>query len=263
MIDLTIIATAPHQLRCADAVAAGIHAVGGTARVGSEQGCKTKHVCTWGWRNGKRLRAAGHDVLVMERAYLGDRFAWYSLGWNGLNGRATFPEMPVDGGARFAEHFGDLMKPWRAGGDYVLLVGQVPGDMSLQGRDLTPWYDEAAMQAQNAYEAPVHFRPHPAAVKRGIVHRPRYTQPSTGSLAEALAGAVACVTFNSNTGVESVLAGVPTVAVDPGSMAWDVAAHRIGDLARPAREAWAHRLAHRQWLLPEIAAGKPFESLHA
>jgi hypothetical protein len=263
VIDLTIVATAEHQTQCGLAVADGIRAVGGTARLQRTDACSTLHVCTWGWRQGKRLRDAGHEVLVMERAYLGDRFAWYSLGWNGLNGRARFPEWPTDGGARFREHFGHLMRPWRRDGGYVLLVGQVPGDASLQGRDLSRWYSEAALRAQSAYEAEVLFRPHPAAVKRGIIHRPEYTRPSTGNLCAALDGALACITFNSNTGVEAVLAGVPTVAVDAGAMAWDVAAHRVGDFQRPAREAWAHRLAWRQWRLEEIATGKPFEGLHA
>ncbi len=261
MIDLTVIATADHQVRCAEAVASGVRAVGGKVTVQRGDACSTKHVCTWGWRTGQRLRAAGHEVLVMERGYLGDRFQWYSMAWNGLNGRAAFPEVPADRGARFAEHFGELLKPWKQGGDYVLLIGQVPGDAALQGRDLSPWYSEVALKAQNAYEAPVRFRPHPQALKRGIVHRPQMTEPSQGDLAEALSAALACITFNSNTGVEAALAGVPTVTVDQGSMAWDVAAHWVGQLARPSREAWAHRLAHRQWRLEEIARGDPFRHM--
>ncbi len=56
----------------------------------------------------------------------------------------------------------------------------------------------------------------------------------------ALAGARAVITFNSNTGVEAVLAGKPTVAIDEGSMAWPVTAHEIIDYPKePNRLTWA------------------------
>lgn len=188
----------------------------------------------------------------MERGYLGDRFAWTSIAWNGLNGRGTFPGYPDDS-TRFAENF--EMKPWKHDGDYVLMMGQVPGDASLRGRDLMPWYVDTAMKAQNAYEMPVKFRQHPQAARRGHRQSPKYTDPSIGDLSEALNGAAICVTFNSNSGVDAVLAGVPTVVADEGSMAWDVAAHRVGDIARPDRQAWANRLAWKQWTMQEIASG--------
>lgn len=213
----------------------------------------TEHVAVWGWRQGRRLRDEGHEVLVMERGYLGDRFHWTSLGWNGLNGRAEFPEYPDDGGERFRKHYS--LEPWKEGGEYVLLIGQVPGDASLRGHDLGQWYSDAAMKAQNAYEMPVKFREHPMAARRGINRRPAYTESSAGTLEEALAGAAVVATFNSNTAVDAVCAGVPAVAVDEGSMAWEVSAHRIGDLVRPKREAWAHRLAWRQWSIEEISSG--------
>ena len=261
MIALTVYATAPHQIACGQAVAQGIQRIGGRSVVTREGGTlKTQHVACWGWRRGKTYRESGHDVLVMERAYLGDRFKWVSLGWNGLNGFATF-HTKDDGGARFREHFGHLMQPWRpvGSGDYVLLVGQVPGDMSLRGRDLAPWYRQVAERARDIYDMPVVFRPHPQAAKLG--HRapavPRATL-STGSLAEDLARAAVCVTWNSNTAVESVLAGVPTVSMCKGSMAYDVTGHTIGDMLRVPREDWAARLAWCQWLPEEIASGAPF-----
>lgn len=193
----------------------------------------------------------------MERGYLGDRFAWTSLGWNGLNGRGKFPK--ITDPARFKQNF--AMKEWKSGGDYVLLMGQVPGDMSLQGRDLRPWYDQSAIAAQNAYELPVRFRPHPLAAKRGFSHRPRMAEVSQRPLEEDLDGAAFCVTFNSNSGVDAVLAGVPTVCVDEGSMAWDVSAHRIGDISKPNRDNWAAQLAWKQWRIDEIQTGVALKHL--
>ena len=199
----------------------------------------------------------------MERGYVGNRFEWFSLGWNGLNGRATPLPMPQDDGERFQRHHKALMQPWRpeGSGEYVLLVGQVPGDMSLAGKDLTHWYSNAALTARVRYDLPVMFREHPVAMERGVRRNPNYTHPFEGTLDEALAGAAACVTFNSNTAVDAILAGVPTTVDNRGSMAWDVAGHRLGDSIRPDRAAWASNLAWRQWKLDEIARGIPFVNM--
>lgn len=252
---MTIIASprAGHQMAHQKAMAEGLSHHGIESLLSHSSFVSTKHVACWGWREGNLLRARGHEVLVMERGYLGDRISYTSLAWNGLNGYGDFPEYPDDGGARFRSMA--EMKPWKEGGEYVLLMGQVPGDASLKGRNLMPWYSEAAMQAQSAYEMPVKFRAHPQALKRGIRQRPNYTEPSDGTLEQALDGAAVVVAWNSNASVDAVLAGVATVTMDKGSMAWGVTAHRIGDIARPNRNAWAHRLAWKQWTIDEIASG--------
>jgi hypothetical protein len=38
-------------------------------------------------------------------------------------------------------------------------------------------------------------------------------------------------------------------------MAWDVTAHKLGEIAKPDREQWAHDLAWKQWALTEIESG--------
>jgi hypothetical protein len=83
-----------------------------------------------------------------------------------------------------------------------------------------------------------------------------------GNLAEALAGAAFAVTWNSNSGVDAAMAGVPVVAMDEGSMAWPVAAHDLGAVPRlPERRPWAAQLAWCQWRPEEIADGTAWEAL--
>lgn len=248
-----------HQTHWAQAFATGLRRHGWAVEI-SERPRPVDLMAVWGVRRQLDIAgqvARGGQVVVLERGYLGDRFAWTSVSLGGgLNGRAEFRGLSDDP-ARFEAHFGGLMKPWSRRTGFALLLGQVPGDMSLQAvrGDLSGWYARTAAQlAAAGWE--VAFRPHPQAVARGLGKGPPDVPVIGGSLAQALAGAGLAVTFNSNAGVEAVLAGVPTLAADIGSMAWPVASHGVEEgQRRPPREAWAARLAWCQWTHAEIESG--------
>lgn len=222
---------------------------------------KTKHVACWGWRVGQRLKDAGHEVLVMERGYLGDRFSYTSLGWNGLNGYAVFPSRPSVSSERF-NSLKIAVKPWHRDGENVLILGQVPRDMSLKGMDMEPLYESWATNAWREYRKPVFFRPHPDLAKRGLSQSLSGAQQSKGTLQEALAKAFVCITYNSNSSVDAVLAGVPTVAFDKGSMAYDVCTHKIKEpVITPDRTVWLAQLAWKQWTEAEICSGEALKEI--
>ena len=216
----------------------------------------------WGWRWQREIKthiANGGRVCVLECGYLGDNLEWASASMGGrFKGHGMFPKAQ-DRGARFDKFF-DL-KPWSHSDGFTLILGQMPDHISLArvNGDLAEWY-EAAAQMPDAV-----FRPHPRAP--GTAYPPG-TRTIIGrreigySLARSLAGARVAVTFNSNAGVDAVLAGVPTIATDPGSMAWPVAAHSLSaPLVRPNRAKWAARLAWCQWTMDEMKSGAAWDAL--
>ena len=223
---------------------------------------KSDLAVVWGHRD-KELhelqRAAGNHYLVLERGYIGDlenRRRWTSIGYDGLNGHANFCNADV-GSARWERHFAGFMQPWKSGGDYALLMGQVRGDASLGQTDIELWYADMA-RLLNAQGWTVMFRPHP----NGRAIAPDGAYALVGSLEGALASAAFAVTWNSTSGVDAVLAGVPTVAMDRGSMAWNVTTHDVEEaLVTPDRVPWAERLAFTQWNDDEIAGGHAWEHL--
>ena len=208
----------------------------------------------------------GCHHLVMEYGYLGDRRTWVSLGWNGLNGRATFP-VCRDNGQRFYTHFGHLLQPWRAdvGDGYVLVVGQVETDRQirhpLRMTDFKVWASDVVKTLHHLGLADIHYRPHPLAKDPAwcpdgavLVHGPSV-------LTDAI-NARFVVTYNSNSGVEAVLYGVPTVTMDEGAMAWDVTSHNLAQpFVRPDRTMWAHNLAWAQWQVEELQSGVAWDVL--
>jgi len=206
----------------------------------------------------------GHDYLVMERGYVGNRMNWTSLGFNGLNNRAEFhaDNMPGD---RWNKYFPKMMKSWKDTGNYILLIGQLEGDESIKGRvKMSKWLQNAFIALKIRYpKDKIVFRPHPLTVSQkrtGI--EIKGADKSVGPLGDDLKNAKLCVTYNSNTGVESVLAGVPTIAIDKGAMAFDMTTHNLNDNPiKPNRKQWAFNLVYKQWNLEEISRGIAWDHL--
>lgn len=246
------IAHSPTDLRSAMVV--GLRNLGIEVSFSEPRRVADQFVACWGWRIGKLLYAYNNRVLVMERGYIGDRFYYTSLGWDGLNGHAKFPEYPDDGGERFRSH-GGIIKPWKDGGKYILILGQVAGDQSLQGKNLTPWYMQKAREAQAKWKLPVYFRPHPLAGSKGFSSVPGVPTMPPCSLEDAMSGALFTIAFNSNSCLDSILAGVPCYAGDKGTMAWDLCMKDIGKIVRPDREKTVHKIAWTQWSRDEIESG--------
>lgn len=251
-----VVAEKPHQRGWADKMLEGLSAInvgGVTARVGDV--AQTSIVVCWGWQIGRIYRERGHEVLVAERGYVGDRFLWTSLAWNGLNGHGDFVLPSSIDSERWDAHHSGALKPWSKVGERALILGQTPGDASLFGVDYLGWLTET-VHALRGQGHDVLFRPHPKA--RGV-------QPpcevSESALEEDLDASEFAVTFNSNSAVDAVLRGTPCIVADRGSIAWDVCGHGLGEVAYPDREEWAHRLAWKQWLPDELANGSALQAM--
>jgi len=252
---------AEHQTGWGTAFARGLRKHGWVADISENPG-KCDLLVLWGTRRQEAIQTQkrrGGRVCILERGYVGDRFHWTSVSFGGgLNGRGEF-RGPLDDPSRWEKHFSHLMKPWRGvrGGPAVIL-GQVPTDMSVRGVNLkahyTAWAGALKSQGFDAV-----FRPHPNAPGErieGVTNLPD-DQP----IEDALNSVCMALTWNSNSAVDAVLAGVPTVAMDKGSMAWPVTGHAVEFPPMPSRESWAHNLAWKQWTADEMASGACWEAV--
>lgn len=209
----------------------------------------------WGVRRQdliNKQRLLGREICILERGYLGDRYKYTSVSFGGgLNGRGIF-RGPFTDNLRFRGLFGHLLRPWEFNFDgYVLVMGQVPGDQSIRGVDIHGWYARVVQALRREGYKDIRFRPHPRAGRGGTAG----LRAVTGDLDAALAGAAIVVTYNSNAAVDAVLYGRPTIAMDEGSMAWDMAGHQIDDIRTPNRAAWCSRLAWCQYSIDEFRSG--------
>lgn len=222
----------------------------------------TPHPCDvaviWGWKQPMVINS-GARVLVMERGHLQNRMVYTSCGWGGLGNRARYPKAPD--GERWDRHFAHLLEPWKEG-THVVVFGQCTGDASLYNlRDGFEAWARRVVKDAHVFGLPIIYRPHPLMVRHGNTWCPPGAELSTGPLRADLDRAAVAITYNSTSGVECVLAGVPTITLDEGAMAWPVSAHAIEMPPRPDRTAWCHDMAWTSWTMEEIADGTAWEAL--
>ena len=207
------------------------------------------------------------NVIILENAFLnniqGPTKYWVSAGWNGLNGRADFcnQNMPDD---RWKKHFDDGRLLDYSDGDYILIPLQIKTDMSIAGRGYN--YQVIVDRIRVFSDLPIKIKQHPTAddqwpkiLGKGVTYLNRF-MPIT----EAVKGAKVVVTINSNAGVDAVLAGKPVVALDEGSMVYDIAANDFTNLHVPKwpdRTQWCNNIAYAQWKPDEMHDGEAWEIL--
>ena len=259
-----------HHITCANNIIAGMkkHGISNFKIVPRfiPNKMKADLLVTWAWKPfqiGSRwqsIKKSNIPALIMERAYIGDRHKWVSLGYNGLNGNADFYNKSIINPSRWNKHFFSEMKLWNTNGEKVLVIGQCKHDAAVSHINMEKWYFEIISKL-NKMNIQVIFRPHPLnKFKWQRDPRIKYRLDETKNL--SFDNIKCVVTFNSNTGVLSTLAGIPTIAWDKGSMVYDLVKHNLDDLEYcPDRTKWSSQMAYTQWLPEEIHSGEAWEHL--
>ena len=198
---------------------------------------------------------------------------WYRVGLNGFlanTGKFNNSNRPSDRWEKIQKELGVSLKPWRMGGDYIVLALQIPGDASLRGTDISDWARRRLLSIRCQTELPIILRT--PQLKRSYdlnsiirgVRDVTVQQGTKENLVPTLYDAYCTVTYTSGMGVDSVMNGTPTIAYNPGNFAYDISTRfidRIQRLAYPDREQWINNLSYCQWNISEIQEGLPWEHL--
>ncbi len=254
-----------------DAAVAGVRRHGITVvegRVGETPFRRSDCLIINGWRKPGRAHtelidaqlAAGGRVLVIDRGYV-RRKSYWSLGWDGLNGRADFRNKGMNPN-RWAR-IGVELTPYRMTGRSVVVMGQVATDAAVIHVDLPDWVRKTIRRLRSLTDRPIVFRPHPKSPQDVVMEG---AEVHTGHINDALADAWAVVTFNSNSAVDALIAGVPVFVADEGSMAWEIGCRDLAAIDAPPfpdRSQWAADLAYAQWTHGEMATGLAWDHLRS
>ncbi len=206
-------------------------------------------------------RHSGSRLIMIESAFI-DRKRYWQVGYGGSSGHADFRNKNSPGDRWDAMDV--PYKSWRYQPEgYIVVCGQVPWDTQVQDTDHALWCRKTMAFFS---ERRVWFRPHP---RTRTDHRAKYlihwSLYSPINFEECCAQAKCFVTWNSTVAVDALLQGVPVIALDSGSIAWDMAGHSlkdVNDLVYPDRTQWLHDLAYAQWTLEEMRSGLVWRHLN-
>ena len=218
----------------------------------------------------ERVEQGGGTVLVAENGYVGrggttpkfdvhggvEQGHYYALAIGGHNGSGRWKQ----GGPERFEALGVDLKPWRTGGEYILVC---PSRNFGRPDMLMPtfWADQTIRALRKFTKLPIRVRDHPG---NNEPKRP---------LAEDLKGAAAVVVWASSAGVHALIEGIPVLCGAPHWICKDAAFDKADafreDLASPwmqmgfadCRRRAFERMAWAQWTVEEIASGEPFRYL--
>lgn len=217
------------------------------------------------WDNAQKNNK---KVIVLEVGGIKRGETW-KVGLNGINNGAF--TLSGNDSTR-ADNLGLKLKPWRTDGEFILICGQ--HDKSLQWQNIgsmSNYFIKTIDTIQSLTDRPILIRPHPRCRVESIekqyknVYRqdPIHIQGTYDSYDLAFERIWATISYNSNPGPQSAIAGVP-VFTSPSSLAWPVSNinfETINNPIMPDRQQWLHDYAWTEYTLDEIAHGIPLNSL--
>lgn len=199
---------------------------------------------------------------------------WYRIGLNGfLNNTGNFnnKNRPADRWNKISTELNLQFDGWRSNNskdDPYLVALQLPGDASLQGANITEWCYRAIKSIRSYGNKPIILRT--PQLKRQfdshywdqIFKIPEVTlqEGTRENLFTSLRNSYCSVAYSSGLGIDSILAGTPTIAGSPASFAWPLTSS-LSVLNRPSVHQWLNDLSYCQWSSEEIYEGFPWVHL--
>jgi len=215
------------------------------------------------------------------------RLGWYSYKWtDGIFGNEN---APPDRWNKFVKDTGITIKDWNSPGDYILIMCQKEGDSSLQNlyknyESFYDWVEETIIEIRKYTDRKIIVRPHPRNLKRGlnmakklnkkknlnIIVSENVKQDPSGrhggeSLDLDLQKAYCVITYNSLSAIEAICEGIPTFALENGSMIWPIAHKNLSEIENLNYniniQQWCNEIAYTQWTVTENRKGISWEHL--
>lgn len=221
------------------------------------------------WDEAKKLRK---KILVLEVGCLKRGTTW-RVGLNHINNYGNF-------GPNFnlipnrAQKLGIRLKPWSLNGVNIVICGQHTKSEQWTNMPLpTEWLRSTIDDLKKHSDRPIIFRPHPRdwqwvsnfSYKNVRIRIPKKIQNTYDDFDfdEDLKNAWAVVNPSSNTGILSVINGVPAF-VTHASLAATVGNYDLSKIEtpnKPKRDHWLEEICHCEWTLEEIAQGLPLKRI--
>ena len=223
--------------------------------------------------------------MVVETALLGRKVfennKYFRIGINGfLNNSGVFNHGNY-ANDRLSK-LGISWNGWKNNPDgNILLFLQLPGDASLRGISIYAWAFSAIKKIRKHTNRTIVIRTHPmhnikdtdefykmiADLFLENISNVVVSNGKTVPLDNDLSSAFCTVAYSSGSSIDSILAGIPTIAVDAGNFAFEVSSNFFEDINSPKKEServinqWLNKLSYSQWTIEEMFNGAAWTHL--
>ncbi len=181
------------------------------------------------------------------------------------------------------------VKPWRNSGEYILILLQNPIDTSLNSlikkyKTYPKWLDDTISQIRKFSDQEIVIRKHPGFIKSGRFNNlnfltEKYRRVSFSknihggnitnggdNLYKDFSCAKLVVGYNSNSLVEAICEGIPTVTLSEEGFSYPVSYKEINKKILNTkcdidRKQWLYDCSYAQWKMSEINQGIPHRRL--
>ena len=229
-----------------------------------------------------QIAALSKRFLCIETALLGRRTdqenSHFRIGVNGyLNLDAEWPEFDAERGNTRLSRLGVSWPGWQNNANgHVVVCLQLPGDASLRGADINDWAFRTIQQIRDRTDRPITVRCHPLVSNRAFeshmelvakvtleqIPNVTFSDGAERAWKQDIEGAWCTVTYTSGLAIDSVLAGIPTIACDPGNFAWSISSNdprAVCDIKHENEHlvlAWLQQLALYKWNQDEMRSSE-------
>ncbi len=187
---------------------------------------------------------SGTMMVCIDLGYFDKtKYERFSISINGVHGNSV----PVLGNARLPERPHPELQPWRPeGSGHVIQLatgGALPDPTAVRAAasNLPEDWDRFAVdKARKIWpDKEIVLRYHPRGLPKGA--------PKPPPLRDTFDETYCSVTYGSNTAVQTIIAGVPTVVEATRCVAYSVATPEYKIFRSSDREAWIHDLSYREY----------------
>lgn len=163
------------------------------------------------------------------------------------------------------------VRPWRVGGQHVLIAGSSAKYHEFYGlRDPTHYARNLIKALHGLTARPLVYRPKPSWRDAVPIKGAQFS--TRGSIDDALTNAWALVTHGSNACFEAVVSGIPCVILG-NAVALPLSSPSLEHVVKPRiasdaeRRQWLANIAYYQWTMAELSSGSAWDfigqELHA
>lgn len=233
----------------------------------------------------KKIIESNLNYVINESSLLGrgkvyeddSKVLWQRIGLNGfLANENAFLPLEFCNPKRLDEVLSQknlIIKPWKPGGEHILIALQIPGDAALLGQDILYWAINIIKKIRRISDKKIVLRK--PQLKR--IYKKEFLDKiltfgnieiqngTFDNLKPTLINSFFTCTYTSGLGIDSVINGIPVVVDHPGSFVYELRTDLVealnGNYHLPDRTNVFIKLASAEHSLKEVKEGKTFENI--